>query len=171
VEYKVISTDNHVVEAPNAFTDHLPDEFKERAPRIMRGEDSGDGWSFDGKPPKITFASHSSPWTMGWTSVFERFSDLKFVDAEVNVGWLPFWIQMMEQEYERQRHWAHPPLQTNPREFVGKNLFVTVLDDHVGFAELTEGMDDARKHDILAGNAVRVLNLDSGHGSAALRNP
>jgi hypothetical protein len=55
VEYKVISTDNHVVEAPNAFTDHLPDEFKERAPRFMRGEDGGDGWSFDGRPPKITF--------------------------------------------------------------------------------------------------------------------
>ena len=99
---------------------------------------------------------------------------------------------MMEQEYERQRHWANPPLHTQPREFVGKNLFVSVLDDYVGFedakrdplvasaamfsidyphsttlfpktrqyvAELTKGLDEDRRHAILAGNAIRVFNL------------
>jgi predicted TIM-barrel fold metal-dependent hydrolase len=373
MEYHVISTDNHIIEAPNAFVDHLPDEFRDRAPRILRGADGGDGWSFDGKPPANTFglnavagrpfedykmsglklsdilpgnydgAAHLkdmdvdgvdaatiypmasltaytipdrafglalmrayNDWllddfcsadptrliglplvpvddgipalvaeakrliakgakgffipyfprvpyyerdydpfwsvldeaslpvaihrTMGgnapaasstpgpdaaaglniagiverfftavgpfsqlvYTGLFDRFPALKFVDAEVNGGWLPFWVQMMDQEFERQRHWAKPPITTSPREYVGRNLFVTVLDDEVGFDlakrdatlasammfstdyphsttlfpntrkyidELTDGLQEDRKHAILAGNAMRVFNL------------
>jgi predicted TIM-barrel fold metal-dependent hydrolase len=373
MEYQVISADNHIVEAPHTFTEYLPTRFKDRAPRIMRGPDGGDGWSFDGKPPRSTFglnavagrsyedykasgltfdeilpgnydsAAHLKDmdldgvdaatiyplmsilaytmedrpfalaimrayndwlldefcavdpgrliglpilpvddgmevllgelgrvvgkgargvfvpywperpyhdryyepfWTAAegapvavcihrttggkapagqatalpdaaaglnvagiverfftgvapfsqlvFTGVFERHTNLKFVDAEVNFGWLRFWVQMMDQEYERQRHWANPPLHTPPHEFVGQNLFVSVLDDYVGFedaqrdaqlasaamfstdyphsttlfpkaqryiAELTEGLDEDRKHAILAGNAMRVFNL------------
>jgi len=373
VDYKVISTDNHIIEAPNTFVDHLPPEYKDRAPRIMRGPDGGDGWTFDGRPPRNTFGlnavagrpfqdykvsglrfeeimpgnydgaaalkdmdvdgvdvaamfpsaalqtyllndrpfavalmrayndwmlddfcsadpqrllgnalipmddgmdtaiaefervvakgakavfipyfparnyadSYYDPFWMvvsdanvpctmhrhhggtpptsvysndvlsapglnvagiverffaaippfsqlAFTGLFERHPNLKLVEAEVNCGWLPFWVQMMEQEFERQRHWAKPPISVSPKEFVGKNLFVTVLDDYVGFelaktddvlaaaimystdyphsttlwpksqqyiADLTAGMDDARKHAILAGNAVRVFNL------------
>jgi predicted TIM-barrel fold metal-dependent hydrolase len=140
------------------------------------------------------FFTAVTPFTrLVYTGVFERFPELKFVDAEVNAGWLPFWLQMMEEEYERQRHWAKLTLSTSPRHFVGKNLFVTVLADYVGceaikndpdiakaamystdyphsatlypesrryIAELTEGMDDATKHNLLAGNAVRVFNLN-----------
>lgn len=373
MEYRVISADNHIIEPPHTFTEYLSPQYKERAPRILRGEDGGDGWSFDGRPPRMTFglnamagrpyenykasgltfaeilpgnydgAAHLkdmdldgvdaatiypmaslmayteedrpfalalmrayNDWLLGefcavdrrrliglpllpiddgidallaelervvamgakgvfipyfserpyydsyyepfWTAaeqapvavcihrtmggrepkavatpmtdaapgvniagivqrfftavgpfaqltftgVFERHPKLKFVDAEVNLGWLRFWTQMMEQEYERQRHWANPPLHTAPREFVGKNLFVSVLDDYVGFddarrdprvasaamfssdyphsttlfpktrqyiAELTKGLDEDRKHAILAGNAIRVFNL------------
>jgi hypothetical protein len=54
---------------------------------------------------------------------------------------------MMDQEYERQRHWANPPLHTPPHEFVGKNLFVSVLDDYVGF-------DDAKRDARLASAAM-----------------
>jgi predicted TIM-barrel fold metal-dependent hydrolase len=314
MEYRVISTDNHIIEAPNTWSDHIDSEYKDRAPKIMPGLDGGDGWSFDGKPPADTFglnavagrpfedykvtglkleeilpgsyegAAHikdmqsdgvdaaviypmsslkayniedrgfgaallrgyndwlldefcaadplrliglplmpvddsmsslraeldrvvakgargvflpyfsrvaywdryyESFWaaladsgtvasihrTSGgiaplnqttpnvddalglnmagiverfftavpmfsrivFTGLFERHPKLKFVDAEVNVGWLPFWAQMMDQEYERQRHWANPPLHSHPSSFIGKNLFVSVLDDHVGF--------------------------------------
>src|SRR5262249_48643703 len=55
VEYKVISTDNHINEPPGTYVDRLPKALKDRAPRIMRGDDGGDGWSVDGKPPKNTF--------------------------------------------------------------------------------------------------------------------
>ena len=55
MEYKVISADNHIIEAPHTFTEYLPAEYKDRAPRILRGADGGDGWSFDGKPPRMTF--------------------------------------------------------------------------------------------------------------------
>ncbi|HZS14052.1 MAG TPA: amidohydrolase family protein [Candidatus Dormibacteraeota bacterium] len=375
MEYRVISTDDHITEGPGAF-DRLPAKFRDRKPQIMRGADGGDGWSFDGKPPKSTFglnavagrpyqdykesgltleeilpgnydgqahlkdmdtdgvdaatiyplasleglvmedrelgvaivqayndwlmedfcsadpkrlialpiipiddgmdvtlreterviakgargiflpffaereyydAYYDPLWkllseakvaaamhrTMGgkqpesksrlgaamtkdapglniagiverffsgitpltrmiFTGVFERHPDLHFVDAEVNAGWVPFWVQMMEQEYERQRHWANPPLKQNPANFVGRNVFVTALDDFVGFelaktddvlaratmfstdyphsvtlwpkskeyiAKLTDGMDEDRRHALLAGNAVRAFAL------------
>jgi predicted TIM-barrel fold metal-dependent hydrolase len=316
VDYRVISTDDHIIEAPDTF-DRLPAKFRDRQPKIMRGADGGDGWSFDGKPPKSTFglnavagrpfedykesgltfeeilrgnwdgeahlkdmdldgvdgatiypmaslegltlpdrefgvacirayndwlmdefcgtdpkrlialpiipiddgmeitlgevervigkgargvflpffaereyydAYYDDLWkmlsdarvaatmhrTMGgkqpegaarlgaamtkdapglnisgiverffsgitpltrmiFTGVFERHPNLVIVDAEVNSGWVPFWVQMMEQEYERQRHWANPPLHQNPSNFIGRNVFVTAMDDFVGF--------------------------------------
>ena len=51
---RVISADCHINEPPHVF-DRVPVEYRDRAPRMMRGEDGGDGWSFDGKPPKRTF--------------------------------------------------------------------------------------------------------------------
>jgi predicted TIM-barrel fold metal-dependent hydrolase len=371
--YTIVSADNHIIEAPNCFVDHLPREYRDRAPRIMRGPDGGDGWSFDGRPPRSTFGlnamagrpfenykatgltldeimpgnfdgaahlddmdadgvdaatiyplmtcttynlddrpyavalmrayndwlldefctadphrliglpvvpvddgmdtllaeldrvvdkgakgvfvpyypvvpyydalydpfwaaaadasvvvtihrqmggkpyGHTVPSIdaapgvnvagiverfftgvgpfsqMTFSGVFERHPGLKFLDAEVNGGWLRFWAQMMDQEFERHRHWSNMPLHTPPSEFLGKNLFVSVLDDFVAFedaqhdervaaaclfstdyphsttlyphtrdyvAKLTEGMQDDRAHAILAGNAVRVFNLD-----------
>jgi predicted TIM-barrel fold metal-dependent hydrolase len=55
LDYKVISTDNHVNEPPGTFVDRVPAGLKEKAPKILRGADGGDGWSFDGGPPKMTF--------------------------------------------------------------------------------------------------------------------
>ncbi len=54
MQYNVISTDNHVNEPPGTFIDRVPSALKDRAPRMMRGADGGDGWSFDGKPPTMT---------------------------------------------------------------------------------------------------------------------
>jgi predicted TIM-barrel fold metal-dependent hydrolase len=323
MRYKVISTDNHINEPPSMYVDRLPDDLKDRAPRIMPGNDGGDGWSYDGKPPKTTFglgatgaitkqryehyklsglkweeipignydgAAHIKeneldgvdaasiypaaigtayllpdrelalacvrayndwliddfcsvspdrlfslafmpvddgvetavseaerviakgakglylplPYEFGYhhpmydplwkvaseahvpvtihrpggtgvsrkelpaswggqnasiylapglnlvgivqkffcainpisnmifTGVFERFPELVFIAAEVNCGWVPELAQQMDQEFERQRHWAHPPFETQPSLFLGENVFVTMLDDYVG---------------------------------------
>jgi predicted TIM-barrel fold metal-dependent hydrolase len=51
---RVISADCHVNEPPWVF-DRVPSGLRERAPKLLRGADGGDGWSFDGKPPKRTF--------------------------------------------------------------------------------------------------------------------
>jgi predicted TIM-barrel fold metal-dependent hydrolase len=51
---RVISADCHITEPPWVF-DRVPPELKDRAPRLVRGDDGGDGWSFDGKPPRRTF--------------------------------------------------------------------------------------------------------------------
>ena len=337
MEYTVVSADNHIIEPPHVFTTYLPDEYRDRAPRILRGEDGGDGWSFDGKAPRHTFglnavagrpveqykaggltldeilpgnydgaahlkdmdldgvdaatiypmsslmsyvlddrpfalailrayndwlldefcavdpqrliglpllpvddgidallgeldrvvakgakgvfipyfsvlpywdSSYERFWaaaeqapvavcihrTMGgrepagsatptpeaapgvniagvvqrfftgvapfsqltFAGVFERHPGLKFVDAEVNAGWLRFWAQMMDQEFDRQRHWANPPLHTPPHEFLGQNLFVSLLDDFVGF-------EDA-KHDSMVA-AAAMFSTDYPHST------
>src|ERR1700733_10541742 len=55
MEYHVISTDNHINEPPSTYIDRLPNHLKDKAPRVMKGADGGDGWSMDGKPPRATF--------------------------------------------------------------------------------------------------------------------
>lgn len=375
MQYKVISTDNHINEPPGTYVDRVPKHLRDRAPRLIRGEDGGDGWSTDGKPPKVTLglgatgaiteqdyrkykrsgikfeellpgnyegAAHikdneidgvdaatiypaavggmymipdremalacvrayndwliedfcsvdptrllSLPFmpvddgvetlvaeaervigkgaaglalplpevgyhdpmydplwkvaseanvavtihrvgvnrktnvdaqleaapglnvvgivqrffsaigpisNMIYTGVFQRFPSLIFVAAEVNCGWLPSLAMQMDQEWERQRHWAQLPFDEPPSHYLGKNVFVTILDDVVGYkiarddamlasaamfssdyphsttlwprskqviAELTKGMDEQVKHQILAGNAIRAFNLDA----------
>jgi predicted TIM-barrel fold metal-dependent hydrolase len=50
---RVISADCHVNEPPWVF-DRVPARYRDRMPKMMRGADGGDGWSFDGKPPART---------------------------------------------------------------------------------------------------------------------
>ncbi|HXA28441.1 MAG TPA: amidohydrolase family protein [Candidatus Angelobacter sp.] len=313
MQYQVISTDNHINEPPGTYVDRVPAALRDRAPRIMRGPDGGDGWSFDGKPPKTTFglgavgatseqnykqyrtggikfeellpgnyegaahikdnerdgvdaatiypaavgaayglqdrelalacvrayndwliedfcsadpkrllslpfmpvddgietivreaervvakgaaglylplpdvAYHDAMYAPLWkvavearipvtihrvgvnkrqnveavldaapglnvvgivqrffsainpisniifTGLFERFPDLVFVAAEVNCAWLPALAQQMDSEFERMRHWSNLPFTKQPSSYLGKNVFVTILDDFVG---------------------------------------
>jgi predicted TIM-barrel fold metal-dependent hydrolase len=46
-DYRVISSDNHVMEPPDLWTDRIDAKFRERAPATRREED-GDGWYCDG---------------------------------------------------------------------------------------------------------------------------
>jgi predicted TIM-barrel fold metal-dependent hydrolase len=310
MEYNVISADNHILEPRDMFVTRLPKKFRDQAPRVVRGADGGDGWSWDGEPPARTFGieatagrtprSHGftwdeilpgnydgsahladmmsagvdaavlfpsvpvKAWTMGnsefamaliqtsndwvfdefcapdhrrlialpmlpvnhgmeatlaemdrflkkgakglhipvypeipyidpyydplwaaaaeagaplvmhrtsggvdpmgkhvfnykmpgvnvagtvirffagiepltmmiFTGVFKRHPDLKIVDAELNFGWVPFWKSTMDDQFVRQRPWANFPIDAPPSETLGKNVFVTVLDDKVGF--------------------------------------
>lgn len=55
MEYKVISADNHILEPRDLFVTRMPKEFRDRAPRVTRGPDGGDGWSFSDAPPARTF--------------------------------------------------------------------------------------------------------------------
>ena len=58
----------------------------------------------------VRFFSAVQPFTyMIYTGVFERFPTLQLVAGEVNCGWLPFWRQTLDQNFEQQRHWASLP--------------------------------------------------------------
>jgi predicted TIM-barrel fold metal-dependent hydrolase len=82
------------------------------------------------------FFSAVRPFTyMAMGGVFDRHPTLRVVAAEVNCGWVPFWAQTMEQNLDIRADLDDPTVSTavSPIELVGRNLFVTVLDDHVGF--------------------------------------
>jgi predicted TIM-barrel fold metal-dependent hydrolase len=83
------------------------------------------------------FFTAIDPFTyMIFTGAFERFPELRVVAAEVNCGWLPFWRENMDQNWEQQRHWAKIPIHQAPSTFVGTNVFVTTLDDRFGYASI-----------------------------------
>ena len=52
---KLISSDNHVNEPRDLFTSRFPPHLKDKAPRVVRGADGGDGWSINGEMPKRTY--------------------------------------------------------------------------------------------------------------------
>ena len=142
----------------------------------------------------IRFFSGIEPLTMLiYTGVFKRHPGLKIMDAEVNFGWIPFWKATIDQCFEQQKGWANFPIDSTPSEALGKNVFVTVLDDKVGFdlvssdpqmADLalfsvdyphsvclwpdtpgyiekcTTNVSAADKRKILAGNAIKLFNLN-----------
>jgi predicted TIM-barrel fold metal-dependent hydrolase len=71
---RIISADCHINEPPHAF-DTLPSKLKPRAPKMLRGADGGDGWSFDGAPPKRTFGIEA---TAGRASADKKMTGLRF---------------------------------------------------------------------------------------------
>jgi predicted TIM-barrel fold metal-dependent hydrolase len=85
----------------------------------------------------IRFFSGVYPLTnLIFTGVFARHPTLKIVDAEVNFGWVPFWKATMDEQFTKQKGWAKFPFDRLPSETLGRNVFVTVLDDQVGFDQV-----------------------------------
>lgn len=71
---RIISADCHINEPPHVF-DGVPEKLKARAPKMLRGADGGDGWSFDGGPPKRTFGIEA---TAGRAAGDKKMSGLRF---------------------------------------------------------------------------------------------
>jgi len=44
----MISVDDHLVEPPDMFENHIPAKYKDRAPKIVRQDDGSDVWIFEG---------------------------------------------------------------------------------------------------------------------------
>lgn len=68
-----------------------------------------------------------------FSSVFERFPQLKIVLAESEVGWLPFVLEQWD--YYHERHGAtHPEskLRLAPSEYFHRQVYVTFFNDSVG---------------------------------------
>jgi predicted TIM-barrel fold metal-dependent hydrolase len=70
---------------------------------------------------------------------FDRHPGLRIIGAEVNCGWVPFWAQTMDHTLTTEGAWGGVSLQRSPSEYLGENVFVTILDDHVGFDLMRAG--------------------------------
>ena len=62
--------------------------------------------------------------SMMFDGVFERFPELRFGFFEAGIGWVPYMMDRMDEEYERRgRRWA-PSLRKTPSEYIrGGNLY------------------------------------------------
>jgi predicted TIM-barrel fold metal-dependent hydrolase len=70
---RVISADCHINEPPHVF-ERVPERFRERAPKMRRAPDGGDGWSFDGQPPKRSYGIEA----MAGRAAGDKISSLTF---------------------------------------------------------------------------------------------
>ncbi len=48
--YQVISADGHVETPPDEWMKHVPEKYKDRAPRLVKLEDGGEAWQVEGLP-------------------------------------------------------------------------------------------------------------------------
>ena len=49
-KYQIISGDGHVETPPEVFVKYIPAKWKDRAPRLIRLPEGGDGWLIEGMP-------------------------------------------------------------------------------------------------------------------------
>ena len=76
---------------------------------------------------------------MIFAGVFDQYPRLKIVAGEVDAGWVPFWVQTMDHQWEAQQAWFPQKLDHKPSDFVGKNVFTTAIDDYVGYDLIATG--------------------------------
>ena len=64
-----------------------------------------------------------------WFGVIERFPTLRVVHVEADAGWLPYWLQRMEQHYDFSGNAEHPLLHRRPTEYFKSNFLVACRGD------------------------------------------
>ena len=65
---------------------------------------------------------------MIWAGAFDRFPKLNIYVAEVQIGWVPNWMDQMDNEYGRQQYWAErvlglPRLKQMPSEIAREHCY------------------------------------------------
>jgi len=75
-----------------------------------------------------------------FTGIFDRYPNLRLVGAEIDCGWVPFWLQQLDHHWEIQSSWFPVKLQHPPSDFAGKNIFTTNVDDYCGYQMIGTGL-------------------------------
>ena len=88
-----------------------------------------------------------------WYGVLERFPRLRVVHVEADGGWLPYWLQRMEQHWDFSGNAEHPELKMRPTEYFKRNIFVACRGDETTLKSVVE----------LVGDDNIVFNTDYPH--------
>jgi predicted TIM-barrel fold metal-dependent hydrolase len=71
-------------------------------------------------------------WRMIQSGVFERFPDFKFIGAEVQAGWVPYYLERFDESVRR--NWDDWKLPLLPTEYFRRNVSVVYIEDEIGAA-------------------------------------
>ncbi len=69
-----------------------------------------------------------------FSGVFDRFPDLQVVFVEIGVGWIPHFLEMMDDRYWRNRTWVGFDIKRPPSYYWHSNMAATFMHDHSGIA-------------------------------------
>jgi len=64
-----------------------------------------------------------------WYGVIERFPKLRVVQVEADGGWVPYWLQRMEQHWNYSGNAEHEYLKKRPTEYFKNNFFIAFRGD------------------------------------------
>ena len=74
---------------------------------------------------------------MVFAGLWDRFPSLKIYCAENNIGWIPFYLEQMDSEYEKNHFWAErhfgiARLEQRPSEYIKEHTYWGFYDDPIG---------------------------------------
>jgi predicted TIM-barrel fold metal-dependent hydrolase len=75
------------------------------------------------------------PSTIGqliFTGTFERFPDLRVAMIETGVGWIPHFLEQIDDRYWRNRSWGNIPIKQPPSFYWYRNMSATFITDRNG---------------------------------------
>jgi len=64
-----------------------------------------------------------------WYGIFEKFPKLKVIHVEADGGWVPYWLQRMEQHWDFSGNAEHEYLKLRPTEYFKRNICVAFRGD------------------------------------------
>ena len=67
-----------------------------------------------------------------FTGVFERFPKLQFSMIEIGVGWIPHFLEQLDDRYWRNRSWGQIPITEPPSFYWKRNMSATFITDRIG---------------------------------------
>jgi len=85
--------------------------------------------------------------------VVGRHPQLRIVHVEADAGWLPYWLQRMEQHYDFSGQAEHPELQQRPTAYFKRNFLVAARGDEMTLPAAVE----------LVGEDYLTFNTDYPH--------
>lgn len=92
-------------------------------------------WDFEERHLRAMSISHEVERSFSvliFSGVLDRFPGLRVVSAESNCGWAPYFLQRLDQVFERQRHSALFALGLKPSEYFRRQMYCTFIDDAFG---------------------------------------
>ena len=66
--------------------------------------------------------------------VLDRNPKLRFLFAESGIGWVPYWMEQIDDRFERHRHWAKVKLPKKPTDYIREHIYFAFQEDHAGVA-------------------------------------
>jgi hypothetical protein len=57
----LVSIDDHMIEPPDLFTNHVPDKWRDEMPKVVRNDQGVDEWVFQGRGPRPARRRHRRP--------------------------------------------------------------------------------------------------------------
>ena len=116
---------------------------KQRAAAAKASESRGEKGIYGGKAAKANAKAVAGlgsvfstvPSTIGqliFTGVFERFPELHVSMIETGVGWLPHFLEQIDDRYWRNRSWGNIPIKKAPSYYWFHNMSATFITDRNG---------------------------------------
>ncbi|MCH8191625.1 MAG: amidohydrolase family protein, partial [Chloroflexi bacterium] len=72
--------------------------------------------------------------------VFDRFPNLNLIASEAGLGWVPYFMEQMDDRYWRNRTWSGVQLKHLPSEYVPRNWYFGVIRDFYGIRNRHEAV-------------------------------